>query len=184
MKMKYVKIPLVFLCCVSTLMLTYCASKTKVMPGAASGKYIEVFFLSENTNQYFVHPIEWKEGDLNLSIDFTVRAHKKTQPADPVSFSYTLEQNTPFNDELVLYFILNDTTAVAPSLVESLASEDNNNYVRYTSQIEYRDFIKMISAKRVDIILLDGMNDQRIKLPKQFYKAADEMRILLNIQKG
>jgi len=47
------------------------------MPGAASGKYIEVFFLSENTNQYFVHPIEWKEGDLNLSIDFTVRAHKK-----------------------------------------------------------------------------------------------------------
>ena len=68
-------------------------------------------------------------------------------------------------------------------MVESLASEDNNCYVKYTSQIEYNDFIKMISAKKADIILLDGMNDQRIKLPKQFYKAADEMKQMLNIQK-
>ena len=154
------------------------------MPGVTTGKYVEVFFLSENSNQYFVRPIEWKEGDLDLSIDFTVQTHKKNQPNDPVTFSYTLEQNAPFNDELVLYFILDDTTVVAPSMVESLVSEDKNAYVSYSSQLEYEDFIKMISAKRVEIILLDGMKDWRIKMPKKFYKAADEVRKLLNIQKG
>jgi len=167
---------------ISILMLAQCTSKKSVIPGAASGKYIEVFFLSETTNQYFIHPIEWKDGGITFSIDFTVRTSRKALPNDPVSFSYTLEKNEPFNDELVLYFVLNDTTAVAPSLVESLASEDNKSYVRYTSQIEYGDFIKLISAKRVDIILLDGMNDTRSKLPKQFYRAADEMKKILNIQ--
>ena len=119
-----------------------------------------------------------------MSIDFIVRTHKKAQSNDPVTFSYTLGKNTPFNDEPMLYFILNDTTAVAPSMVESLVSEDNNTYVRYTSQIEYSGFVKMISAKRVEIILLDGMKDWRIKMPKKFYKAADEVRKLLNIPKG
>ena len=167
---------------ISMFVLTQCASKTSLIPGAAHGKYIEVFFLSENTNQYYIRPIEWKDGDIKISIDFTVRTSRKAKPNDPVSFSYTIEKNEPFNDELVLYFVLNDTTAVAPSLVESITSEDNNSYVRYTSQIEYGDFIKLISAKRVDIILLDGMNDTRSKLPKQFYKAADEMKKMLNIQ--
>jgi len=164
-------------------MLAQCASRRSLIPGTASGKYIEVFFLSENTNQYFIRPIEWTDKGITLSIDLTVRTSRKALPNDPVSFSYTLEKNEPFQDELLLYFVLNDTTAVAPSMVESLASEDNNGYVKYTSQIEYNDFIKMISAKRVAIILLDGMNDQRIKLPKQFYKAADEMKQMLNIQK-
>lgn len=142
------------------------------------------FFLSENTKQYSVHPIEWKDDGIKLSIDFIVRTSREAQPNDPVSFIYTLEKNEPFNEELVLYFVLNDTTAVAPSLVESLVSEDNNSSVRYTSQIEYGDFIKIISAKRVAIILLDGMKDWRIKMPKKFYKAAGEVKKLLNIQKG
>ena len=162
-------------------MLAQCASRRSLIPGTASGKYIEVFFLSENTNQYFIRPIDWKDKGITLSIDFTVRTSRKALPNDPVSFSYTLEKNEPFTDALVLYIVINDTTAVAPSMVESLASEDNNCYVKYTSQIEYNDFIKMISAKRVDIIFLDGMNDNRIKLPRQFYKAADEMKQMLNI---
>jgi len=112
------------------------------------------FFLSENTKQYSVHPIEWKDDGIKLSIDFIVRTSRKAQPNDPVSFIYTLEKNEPFNEELLLYFVLNDTTAVAPSLVESLVSEDNNSSVRYTSQIEYGDFVKMISAKRVFSIFI------------------------------
>jgi len=182
MKIKPTQIPLMLLYTIIIFLLTCCASKTNLIPGAASGKYIEVFFLSETTNQYYIHPIEWQDKGITFIIDFTVRTSRKPQPNDPVSFSYTLEKNEPFNDELVLYFVLNDTTAVAPSMIESLASEDNNSYVRYTSQIEYSDFIKLISAKRVDIILLDGMNDTRSKLPKQFYRAADEMKKMLNIQ--
>jgi len=172
---------LVISCAISIFVLTHCASRTNLIPGVTSGKYIEVFFLSENSNQYFVRPIEWKDEGIKFSIDFTVRISRKAQPKDPVNFSYTLEKNEPFNEELVLYFVLNDTAAVAPSMVESLASENNNSYVRFTSQIEYKYFIKMISAKRVNIILLDGMKDWRIKMPKKFYKAADEVRELLNI---
>lgn len=182
MKFKRIQIHFIILCTIIIFILISCASKTSLIPGAASGKYIEVFFLSETTNQYFIHPIEWKDKGITFSIDFTVRTSRKPQPNDPVSFCYTLEKNEPFHDELVLYFVLNDTNAVAASMLESLASEDNNSYVRYTSQIEYNDFIELISAKRVDIILLDGMNDTRSKLPKQFYKAADEMKKMLNIQ--
>lgn len=184
MKIESSKLLTITFCVISIFVLTNCASRTSLIHGVTSGKYIEVFFLSENSNQYFVRPIEWKEAGLNLSIDFTVRTHKKAQSNDPVTFSYTLEKNTPFNDEPMLYFILNDTTAVAPSMVESLVSEDNNTYVKYTSQIEYSGFVKMISAKRVEIILLDGMKDWRIGMPKKYYKAADEVRKLLNIQKG
>jgi hypothetical protein len=178
------KLLLVLLVSISIFVLTHCASRNSLIPGATSGKYIEVFFLSENSNQYFVRPIEWKVQGFSLSIDFTIRKHNTAQPNDPVTFSYTLEKNTPFNDEPMLYFILNDTIAVAPSMVESLVSEDNNTYVKYTSQIEYGGFVKMISAGRVEIIILDGMKDWRIGMPKKYYKAADEVRKLLNIQKG
>ena len=185
MKIESSKLLIILLCAICIFVFTKCASRTSLIPGVTSGKYIEVFFLSENSNQYFVRPIEWKEAGLTLSIDFTVRTHKNAQSNDPVTFSYTLEKNTPFIEETVLYFIIiNDSTAVAPSMIETLVSEDNNTYMKYTSQIEYGDFIKMISAKRVEIILLDGMKDWRIKMPKRFYKAADEVRKLLNIQKG
>jgi len=181
MKIKSFEFFVLLLCTISSLVLAKCTSNKMLTSGATSGKYIDVFFLSENTNQYFIHPIEWIDEGIKLSIDFTVRISRKAQPNDPVNFSYTLEKNEPFNEELVLYFVLNDTAAVAPSMVESLASEDNDCYVRYTSQIEYGDFIRMISSKRVEIILLDGMNDQRIKMPRKFYKAADEMKRMLNI---
>jgi len=181
MKINPSKLLIIVLCTICISLLTHCASRTSLIPGVKGGKYIEIFFLSENSNQYFIHPIEWKDEGIKFSIDFTVRISRKAQPNDPVNFSYTLEKNEPFNEELVLYFVLNDTAAVAPSMVESLASENNNSYVRFTSQIEYKYFIKMISAKRVNIILLDGMKDWCIKMPKKFYKAADEVRELLNI---
>ena len=183
MKSKFLEFLIIIFCNIYIIALSSCASRANLIPGVTTGKYIEVFFLSENTNQYFVRPIEWKDEDLSLGIDFAIRIHRKAQPNDPVTFSYTLEKNTPFNDDPMLYFILNDTIAVAPSMVESLVSEDNNSYVRYTSQIEYNGFVKLCSAKRVEIILLDGMKDWRIKMPKKFYKAADEVRKLLNIPK-
>ena len=184
MNIKSSKLLIILLCAICIFVFTKCASRMSLIPGVTTGKYVEVFFLSENTNQYFVRPIEWKDEGFGLSIDFTIRTQKKAQSNDPVTFSYTLEKNAPFNEEPVLYFIINDTAAVAPSMIETLVSEDNNSYVRYTSQIEYVDFIKMISAKRVEIILLDGMKDWHIKMPKKFYKAANELRKLLNIQKG
>ena len=182
MKIRSKKISFLIVLAFIIFMIAECASRSNVTPGAASGKYVEIFFLSENSHQYFVRPIEWKDDDILISIDFTVRTHKKSQPNDPVAFSYTLEKNTPFHDEPAVYFVLNDTTAIAPSMIDQIASEDNNCFVKYSSQIEYHDFITMLYAKRVEIIILDGMNDSRIKVPKKFYKAASELKTLLKFR--
>ncbi|MBN2017545.1 MAG: hypothetical protein JW794_05395 [Candidatus Cloacimonetes bacterium] len=64
-------------------------------------------------------------------------------------------------------------------MIESLATDDNSRYVRYSSQIVYYDFLKMLWAKRIDMIILVGMDDLRIKMPKEFFKAAKELQQML-----
>lgn len=167
---------------ISMIILVSCASQHNYQDRPLNGKYIDVFPLSENVTQYFIRPIEWKVKEMSIGIDFTVRSPKLAQPADPVTFCYTLVKDTPFQTDPFLSFIIDDTTAVTPSLVDSLVSDDNNRYVRFTSQIKYNDFIMMLYPTRIELIILDGISDTRIKLPKVFYQAADELRNMFRLR--
>lgn len=179
--MKLAHKPILMLLCpiIILVALLSCATQHGYQNRTSNGKYIDVFPLSENATQYFVHPIEWKIKEMSIGIDFTIRTHRAPQPNDPVTFCYTLVKETPFLTDPFISFIIDDTTAVTPSMIESLATDDNSRYVRYSSQIVYYDFLKMLWAKRIDMIILVGMDDLRIKMPKEFFKAAKELQQML-----
>ncbi len=161
------------------LLLISCAPSVGMKPRPDTSGEIESYYLSENTTQYFIRPIVTKAKGISISTDFTLRVNTEKAQKDQVVFNYTLERNIPFTQSLILSFILDDTDAVTPSQPDTLFTENENRIIRYTSQIPFYEFTKLISANRVDIVMLEGTNDVRFPINKKFYKVQKQLKFLI-----
>lgn len=159
--------------------LMSCVPSVGMKPGSGISSEIESYYLSENTTQYFIRPIMTKDKGISVSMDFTLRVNAEKEQKDPVVCNYTLERNIPFDRLLILSFILDDNDAVTPSQPEILFAEDGDRLIRFTSQIPYYEFLKMISAERIDIVILEGTKDLRFPINKKFEKVQKQLKFLI-----
>lgn len=155
-----------------------CAPSVGMRPRSGLSSEIESFYLSENTTQYFIRPIVTMYKGISVSIDFTLRINDEKEDKDPVVCNYTLERNTSFDRFIILSFIMDDSDAVTPSQPEILFAEDEDRMIRFTSQIPYYAFLKIISAERIDLVILEGTKDFRFPINKKFARVQKQLEFL------
>ncbi|MDD2996960.1 MAG: hypothetical protein PHP99_12230 [Paludibacter sp.] len=115
--------------------VTFKKSKSK---GALS--YYESFFINDSTTQFHIKPIEIKEQEETILVDFTFRKSANIGSDVTMNFSVLSKKNIPLQKQIQL--LANDSAFQIQNLKLLYKEKKKNQYhYRYNSTIAFENFI-------------------------------------------
>ncbi len=156
-----------------TSLISACSS-VKYAGKKSAKKYYEEFFIDQGVMQYFIKPVEYKNGKNKITVDFTFRDSVPDNGNITLNFSLFSENLVKKIDSAS--FISSNQEIKIKNLKRMFIDKRKNIFqVRYTSSIKFRDMSE-IFANNYNLILFYNKTKQTF-VPKtktlKIYRAFD-----------
>ncbi len=125
--------------------------------------YYESFYISDNVNQYFLKPLEFKFFKEKLFIDFTFR---DSTLSSPVTTNYTVETHERTVKIDSAYFMVKSQKIPLKNSSKMFVDKKKDTYeIRYTNTIQFRELSEICKHSDKLTFVVFYNNEKHIFLP-------------------